>query len=128
MAVVITITNQKGGIGKTTTASTLISGLSERGYQVLGIDLDPQGNLGFSLGVGIEEAATIYDVFKNNVPLTRAICRTQYGDIIPSNILLSGADLEFNRPNGNFCSNMLWRISRISTIISSSIRRPRSIS
>lgn len=102
MAVVITITNQKGGIGKTTTASTLISGLSERGYQVLGIDLDPQGNLGFSLGVEIEEAATIYDVFKNNVPLTRAICRTQYGDIIPSNILLSGAELEFNRPGREF--------------------------
>ncbi len=102
MAVIITITNQKGGIGKTTTTSTLISGLSAKGYKVLGIDLDPQGNLGFSLGVEIEESATIYDVFKESVPLTRAICRTKYGDVIPSNILLSGAELEFNRPGREF--------------------------
>lgn len=102
MAIVITITNQKGGIGKTTTTSTLISGLTAHGYKVLGIDLDPQGNLGFSLGVEIEESATIYDVFKENVSLTRAISRTKYGDIIPSNILLSGAELEFNRPGREF--------------------------
>lgn len=102
MAIVITITNQKGGIGKTTTASSLISGLTAKGYQVLGIDLDPQGNLGFSLGVEIEESATIYDVFKENVSPARAICRTKYGDIIPSNILLSGAEREFNRPGREF--------------------------
>lgn len=98
----ITITNQKGGIGKTTTASSLISGLTAKGYKVLGIDLDPQGNLGFSLGVEIEESATIYDVFMENVSPTRAICRTEYGDIIPSNILLSGAEREFNRPGREF--------------------------
>lgn len=102
MAVVITITNQKGGIGKTTTASSLISGLTAKGYKVLGIDLDPQGNLGFSLGVEIEESATIYDVFMENVSPTRAICRTKYGDIIPSNILLSGAERELNRPGREF--------------------------
>jgi len=50
---VITITNQKGGVGKTTTAAALIAGLSQRGARVLGIDLDPQGNLGFSLGLEI---------------------------------------------------------------------------
>lgn len=102
MAVVITITNQKGGIGKTTTASSLISGLTAKGYKVLGIDLDPQGNLGFSLGVEIEESATIYDVFMEQVSLSRAICRTEYGDIVPSNILLSGAEREFNRPGREF--------------------------
>ena len=47
MAKVITFTNQKGGVGKTTSSSALISGLAMRGYKVLGIDLDPQGNLGF---------------------------------------------------------------------------------
>lgn len=102
LAIVITVTNQKGGIGKTTTSSTLISGLSSRGKKVLGVDLDPQGNLGFSLGIEIEETATIYDVFKENIGITRAIARTDSGDIIPSNILLSGAELEFNRPGREF--------------------------
>ena len=50
MAKVITFTNQKGGVGKTTSSSALISGLAMRGYKVLGIDLDPQGNLGFYFG------------------------------------------------------------------------------
>lgn len=102
MAIVITVTNQKGGIGKTTTSSTLISGLTSRGKKVLGVDLDPQGNLGFSLGIEIEDTATIYDVFKENVGVTRAIARTESGDIIPSNILLSGAELEFSRPGREF--------------------------
>ncbi len=102
MAIVITVTNQKGGIGKTTTSSTLISGLTSRGKKVLGVDLDPQGNLGFSLGIEIEDTATIYDVFKENVGVTRAIARTDSGDVIPSNILLSGAELEFSRPGREF--------------------------
>lgn len=102
MAIVITVTNQKGGIGKTTTSSTLISGLSSRGKKVLGVDLDPQGNLGFSLGIEIEDTATIYEVFKEDISVTRAIARTDSGDIIPSNILLSGAELEFNRPGREF--------------------------
>mgnify|MGYP001035635749 CR=1 FL=1 len=102
MAIVITVTNQKGGIGKTTTSGTLISGLTSRGKKVLGVDLDPQGNLGFSLGIEIEDTATIYDVFKENVGVTRAIARTDSGDVIPSNILLSGAELEFSRPGREF--------------------------
>ena len=102
MAIVITVTNQKGGIGKTTTATALISGLTASGKKVLGIDLDPQGNMGFSLGLEIEHCYTIYDVFKENVAITKAISRTAYGDIIPSNILLSGAELEFNRHGREF--------------------------
>lgn len=102
MAVIITVTNQKGGIGKTTTSSALISGLTAKNKKVLGIDLDPQGNLGFSLGIEIEDSPTIYDVFKEKVSVTRAISRTEYGDVIPSNILLSGAELEFNRPGREF--------------------------
>lgn len=102
MATIITVTNQKGGIGKTTTSSALISGLTAKKQKVLGIDLDPQGNLGFSLGIEIEDCPTIYDVFKEKVSVARAISRTQYGDVIPSNILLSGAELEFNRPGREF--------------------------
>lgn len=102
MATIITVTNQKGGIGKTTTSSALISGLTAKKQKVLGIDLDPQGNLGFSLGIEIEDCPTIYDVFKEKVSVTRAISRTESGDVIPSNILLSGAELEFNRPGREF--------------------------
>ena len=54
MAHIITLTNQKGGVGKTTSTATLISGLTANHHKVLGIDLDPQGNLGFSLGIEIE--------------------------------------------------------------------------
>ena len=50
MSTIITITNQKGGVGKTTTSSALMDGLHSRGARVLGVDLDPQGSLGFSWG------------------------------------------------------------------------------
>ena len=53
-ASVIAITNQKGGVGKTTTAAALLASLHRRGARVLGVDLDPQGSLGFSLGLDIE--------------------------------------------------------------------------
>ena len=102
MAHIITITNQKGGVGKTTTASALIAGLQQRGARVLGIDLDPQGNLGFSLGLDIGENHTIYDVLKGNCRLVDAISRTKYGDIIPSDIMLSVAEMEFTSPRREF--------------------------
>ncbi len=102
MSKIITVTNQKGGVGKTTTSNALISGLSKMGYKVLGIDLDPQGNLGFSLGLDIENGVTIYDVFKGNVSAKDAIRSTSSGDVISSNILLSTAELEFNKPGREF--------------------------
>ena len=49
MPEIITVTNQKGGVGKTTVAAALVCGLHQRGARVLGIDLDPQGNLAFAL-------------------------------------------------------------------------------
>jgi len=97
MSTVITFTNQKGGVGKTTSSSALISGLAMRGYKVLGIDLDPQGNLGFYFGIDIESSASIYDVFKGQTKIEAAISHTEHCDIIPSNILLSGAEIEFNQ-------------------------------
>ncbi len=62
MATIIALTNQKGGVGKTTTSSALAAGLTREGKKVLGIDLDPQGNFGFSLGLDIEDSKTIYEV------------------------------------------------------------------
>lgn len=102
MSKIITITNQKGGVGKTTTSSSLLTALYQRGARVLGIDLDPQGSLGFCLGLDIESCATIYDVMRGDKPVNDVIVETECGDILPSNILLSGAELEFNRPGREF--------------------------
>lgn len=102
MAIIIALTNQKGGVGKTTTSSALVSGLTFHKKKVLGVDLDPQGNLGFSLGLEIEESLTIYEVFKGQCSVEKAIQHTDFGDIISSNILLSSAELEFNRPGREY--------------------------
>ena len=97
MTQIITITNQKGGVGKTTTASALMCGLRRRGARVLGIDLDPQGNLGFTLGLEIGAGYTTYDVLSRSHSIFEAIAPTNYGDVIPSDILLSTANLEATR-------------------------------
>jgi chromosome partitioning protein len=95
MARVISVSNQKGGVGKTTTTCALAAGLKKRGFRVLAIDLDPQGNLGFSVGADTETSATIYDVLKGEVKLQFAIQRTKTADVVISSILLSGIELEF---------------------------------
>ena len=99
---IIAITNQKGGVGKTTTALSLISALHLRNYKVLGVDLDPQGSLGFSAGLDIENSDTIYDVLKGKKKIDDVIVDTELGDFLPSNILLSTAELEFNMPAREF--------------------------
>lgn len=102
MTRIITVTNQKGGVGKTTTASALVCGLHQLGAQVLGIDLDPQGNLGFTLGLDIGTGSTVYDVFKGTRTIEEAIVSTEYGDILPSDIMLSAAEVEFTMPRREF--------------------------
>ncbi len=90
MAFTIVFTNQKGGVGKTTSSSTLAVGLSKMGKRVLSVDLDPQGNLGFSLGIDIEKGLTAYELLRGEVTAKQAIRKTEdYGDVITSNILLS---------------------------------------
>ena len=111
MSNIIAITNQKGGVGKTTTSAALLSGLHERGKHVLGIDLDPQGNFGFNLGLDIENSHTVYDILKGQATFDDVVVTTEFGDLVPSNILLSGAELEFNRPGREFLlKNMLARV------------------
>ena len=102
MTQIITVTNQKGGVGKTTVVSALVCGLHERGARVLGVDLDPQGNLGFTLGLDIGDGYTIYDVLKGNCTIEQAIAHTEYGDILSSDILLSAAEVEFTAPRREF--------------------------
>lgn len=97
MAKIISVANQKGGVGKTTTAVNLASCLAEQGKKVLIVDSDPQGNT--TTGLGIEKemlACTIYDILVNGVAPINAIIKTKYFDldIIPSDMSLSGAEIE----------------------------------
>ncbi len=95
MAVTIVVTNQKGGVGKTTTSNAIVAGLIKRRKKVLSIDLDPQGNLGFSLGVNIEEGHTANELLKGEIGIRDAIRSSEeYGDVITSNILLSEANVQ----------------------------------
>ena len=100
MSEVITVTNQKGGVGKTTVTAALVCGLRQRGARVLGIDLDPQGNLAFSLGLDIGVSDTIYDVLKG--PMRPS--RTQNMAMCSPRISCSlRRRLNLPRPGGNLC-------------------------
>ena len=87
----IAVINQKGGVGKSTTAGTIAAGLTRRGYRVLAIDLDAQANLTYTAG-GTTEGATALGVLTGEVKAAKAIQPTYMGDLIPANQALSGAD------------------------------------
>jgi chromosome partitioning protein len=94
---VLAIANQKGGVGKTTTAVNLGAGLAEIGYRVLVIDLDPQGNATTGLGINARNLqASIYDVIMHEMPLDDAIEPTSLRNLFvcPATIDLAGAEIE----------------------------------
>jgi chromosome partitioning protein len=93
---ITTITNQKGGVGKTTTAHALTAGLSFKGYKVLLMDMDPQGNISYTMRADTGKAG-IYEVLKGGIKPQEAIQHTRQGDIIASSLLLTGADMEFTQ-------------------------------
>ena len=92
---IVAVANQKGGVGKTTTAQALAAGLAERGYTVLGIDLDPQGNFSTACGAVNYNVPTVYEVMKRAVDIGEAIQHMKGGyDVVPANIMLAGAEQE----------------------------------
>lgn len=94
---VLTIANQKGGVGKTTTAVNLAASLAAAERRTLLIDLDPQGNAGSALGIRRDESETsIYEVLLDGRPLEEAIRKTElkFLDLVPASQHLVGAEIE----------------------------------
>jgi len=97
MAKIISIVNQKGGVGKTTTVINVGASLAEMGFRVLLVDLDPQGNLSSGLGVDTEALEkTVYNSLIGQAPLKRNIEKTEFDNLFvsPSNNDLAGAEIE----------------------------------
>ena len=96
MAKVISIANQKGGVGKTTTAVNLSACIAQKGKKVLLIDIDPQGNATSGLGVEAHEDKSIYNVLVEDLEITETIHPTVVKklDVCPANINLAGAEIE----------------------------------
>lgn len=95
---IVAVANQKGGVGKTTTAQALAAGLAERKYRVLGIDLDPQGNFSTACGAENYNVLTVYEVMKRGADIREAIQHMNGGyDVVPANIMLAGAEQELSQ-------------------------------
>ena len=95
MGKIIAVVNQKGGVGKTTSAVNLTAALHDLGLKVLLCDFDPQANATSGMGVDKRKIKySIYDVTINDVPVDKAIIETKFGDILPSSADLAGATVE----------------------------------
>ena len=104
MGKIIAVVNQKGGVGKTTSAVNLTAALTEAGKKVLLCDFDPQANA--TSGLGVEKRKlkqSVYDVIINDVPVADVVVHTRFGDVLPSSPDLAGAGVELlSVENPNF--------------------------
>ena len=95
MGKIVAVVNQKGGVGKTTTAVNLTAALTELGLKVLLCDFDPQANATSGLGVDKKKVKTdVYDVVVDGADIKNAIVSTKFGDVLPSSADLAGAGVE----------------------------------
>ena len=103
MGKIIAVVNQKGGVGKTTTAVNLTAALTEAGKKVLLCDFDPQANATSGMGIDKRKVQkSVYDVVVNGVSTAAAIINTKFGDVLPSSPDLAGAAVELismDQPN-----------------------------
>ncbi len=95
MGKIIAIANQKGGVGKTTTALNVCCALKRAGQRVLLVDSDPQGNATTGMGVDKDRANPgMYEVLIDGVDAAKAVVNTRFGDVLPANKSLYGAGIE----------------------------------